>query len=410
MKFFQVGGSVRDFLMGRTPSDIDWVVVGGSEKEMLEKGFSKVGSSFQVFIHPKTREEYALARKEKKTGSGHQGFSTETDGVSLEEDLGRRDLTINSIARADDGSVVDPFRGADDIRNRVLRHTSDAFNEDPLRVFRVARFGSYFPDFTVHPETMERMQGIVQSDDFQTISSERIWAELEKVLTNSSDPWRFFEILHECRADEVVFSEIDDLWGVEQPKLHHAEGAVDKHMSLVMKRVCELSDSPVTRFAALVHDLGKGATPKDQLPKHIGHEKAGVPLVASMCHRISAPSKFCRMGMIVAGDHLRFHRILEMRPGSIVELLDRLKVRHGLENATSFMHACIADASGRIGGRSDYTEKVKMFTECIEAYNSVSISSIKPDKRHKAFIKDAIYQERCQAVSAVKRRIKNARS
>lgn len=348
MKAYKVGGCVRDRLLSKNPKDTDWVVVGSTPEEMKKKGFVQVGESFPVFLHPKTREEYALARTEKKTGTGHTGFETNhSPDVTLREDLSRRDLTINAIAEDSDGTIYDFNDGVADINSRTLRHVGPRFSEDPLRVLRVARFAAQLPGFTVSGPTLSLMREIYMRGELQDLTPERVWKECEKALTGS-DPWRFFEVLWRCRADSHVFPEFQRLWGVPQPEAHHPEGSVDKHMKLVMDIICRMTSDPIIRFGALCHDLGKGTTPRNSWPQHIDHEKRGVEVINQMCKRLKIPNEYRDFARTCSKHHLRFHKILEMNPGKVVKLLTSLKFRHGPNyGINEFVKVCLADARGR---------------------------------------------------------------
>ncbi|MCW8925260.1 MAG: multifunctional CCA addition/repair protein [Xanthomonadales bacterium] len=355
MRTYLVGGAVRDALLGLPAGERDWVVVGSSPDEMLASGYRQVGASFPVFLHPETGEEYALARTEKKQGHGYHGFAVDFHpGVSLEEDLQRRDLTINAMARDMDGRLVDPYGGQADLQNKVLRHVSGAFVEDPLRVLRVARFAARFAHlgFKVHPETMTLMGDITLSGEVEHLAAERTWREIERALATPA-PSVFVEVLRECGALQVLLPEVEALFGVPQPKKYHPEIDTGAHLLMALDIAAGLHQGSVgVVFAVLLHDLGKGITRKSEWPSHIGHEKAGVPLVDAVCARLRAPNAMHDLARKVCLDHLNCHRIMESRPQTVLRLLERLDVFRQPDVLPGFIAACEADYRGR-GGRQD---------------------------------------------------------
>lgn len=351
MKIFEVGGAVRDSLLGLDVRERDFVVVGATPAMMLELGFRQVGRDFPVFLHPETHEEYALARMERKTGPGHKAFAFDTSAaVTLEEDLMRRDLTINAIARDGDGRIVDPWGGRRDLESRVLRHVSPAFAEDPLRVLRVARFAARFGHlgFTVAPETLDLMHDITASGELDELSAERVWQETEKALTTAA-PQIFFATLRHCGALAVVFPEIDRLFGVPQPAKWHPEIDTGIHTLLSLEQSARLSDDPVVHFAVLVHDLGKGTTPRELLPRHIGHEERSVDLIAAFAERLRVPNRYRSLARDVARYHGSAHRALELRPVKLLEMLTAIGALRDAGRLESFISACEADIRGRTG-------------------------------------------------------------
>ncbi|OGT80555.1 MAG: multifunctional CCA tRNA nucleotidyl transferase/2'3'-cyclic phosphodiesterase/2'nucleotidase/phosphatase, partial [Gammaproteobacteria bacterium RIFCSPLOWO2_02_FULL_52_10] len=312
MKVYKVGGAVRDRLLGHPVQDHDWVVVGATPEAMLALGYKPVGRDFPVFLHPETHEEYALARTERKTAPGYRGFSFNTaPDVTLEDDLRRRDLTINAIAEDADGSIIDPYHGQTDLKAGILRHVSPAFTEDPLRVIRVARFAARY-NFTIAPATEALLKEISQTQELAALAVERIWQETERALAERQ-PVRFFSVLRECGALAKVFPEIDRLFGVPQPADYHPEIDSGIHTMMVLAQACKLSTDPVVRFAALVHDLGKAATPPEEWPSHKGHEERSVDLVLPLCDRYRIPNQYRELAVIVARYHLDCHRIHEMQ-------------------------------------------------------------------------------------------------
>jgi tRNA nucleotidyltransferase (CCA-adding enzyme) len=349
MDIFLVGGAVRDRLLGRPFTERDYVVVGAQPDELTALGYRPVGKDFPVFLHPKTGEQYALARTERKTGPGYYGFATRfSPDVTLEEDLTRRDLTINAMAERADGTVVDPYGGQRDLEARVLRHVSPAFVEDPLRVLRVARFAARFAPlgFSVADETRDLMRRIVASGEIRALVPERVWVETERALGEDT-PAVYFEVLRTCGALAEVFPEIDALFGVPQPPKWHPEIDTGIHTLQVLDVATELSSDTTVRFAALVHDVGKALTPRDQWPGHIGHEEAGARLIEKMGERLRVPNEYRELAVLVARHHARVHRIGEQRPGTILELLEMTDAFRRGERFERFLLACEADARGR---------------------------------------------------------------
>lgn len=357
MRTYLVGGAVRDTLLGLPTGEQDWVVVGSSPDEMLAEGFKQVGASFPVFLHPDTGEEYALARTEKKQGHGYHGFSVDFHpGVSLEEDLERRDLTINAMARDTDGRLIDPHGGLRDLEEKTLRHVSGAFVEDPLRVLRVARFAARFAPlgFQVHPTTLALMGEITDSGELEHLAAERTWREIEHAMT-AGKPSVFVQVLRDCGALRVMLPEIDALFGVPQPERYHPEVDTGEHLLMSLDIAAGLDGgSAETVFAVLLHDLGKGVTRREYWPSHVGHEKAGVPLVDKICRRLKAPNAMHDLARKVCLDHLNCHRAFEMRPDTVLRLLERLDVFRQPDILSGFVAACEADFRGR-GGRQDHS-------------------------------------------------------
>jgi len=355
LRAYLVGGAVRDELLGLDHSERDWVVVGSTPDDMLARGFRQVGASFPVFLHPRTGDEYALARTEKKEGHGYHGFTVDFhQGVSLNEDLERRDLTINAMARGADGELVDPYGGLRDLEKKTLRHVSGAFVEDPLRVLRVARFAARFAPlgFSVHATTMTLMSEITQSGELEHLVAERIWREIERAL-QSGTPSVFVQVLRECGALRALLPEVDALFGVPQPEKYHPEIDTGLHLLMSLDIAAGLRHTSARIvFAVLLHDLGKGLTRKQYWPSHVGHEKAGRPLVDAVCRRLKAPNTMHDLARKVCVDHLNCHRILEARPITVLRLLERLDVFRQPDLLPDFLAACEADFRGR-GGRQD---------------------------------------------------------
>lgn len=359
MKFYLVGGAVRDNLLKYPFTEKDWVVVGATPEAMLEKGFTPIGKDFPVFLHPQTKEEYALARTERKTGHGYTGFAFHASpDITLEQDLERRDLTINAIAQTEEGEIVDPYGGASDIREKKLRHVSPAFAEDPVRVLRVARFAARYHHlgFTVATETAELMSAMAKSGELNYLVAERVWKELSRALLERS-PDQFIEVLRQCGALKVVMPEIDDLFGVPQPPQHHPEIDTGLHCKLSLLRAAELSDRTSVRFATLVHDLGKATTPTDVLPRHFGHEKRSVPLIRNMCQRLAVPNDCRDLALMVAEFHTHCHRVFELKPQTLLKTLEKLDAFRRPERFAEFLLCCKADARGRTGKEHiDYSQ------------------------------------------------------
>ncbi len=349
---YLVGGAVRDELLGLKVTEHDWVVVGSTPQAMLKSGFKQVGASFPVFLHPRDGEEYALARTEKKQGHGYHGFNVDFHpGVTLEQDLERRDLTINAIARDSQGELVDPYGGQRDLQKKVLRHVSNAFVEDPLRVLRVARFAARFAHlgFQVHESTLDLMREITRSGELQHLAAERIWREIERAMLAKS-PAVFISVLRDCGALQVLLPEVDALFGVPQPEKYHPEIDTGIHLLMALDQAALLSNcSADVVFAVLLHDLGKGITDHSKLPSHVGHEAAGVPLVDAVCKRFRVPGAVHDLARKVCARHLDCHRILEARPITVMRLLERLDVFRNPDLLAEFLLACEADYRGREG-------------------------------------------------------------
>ncbi|HET8692529.1 MAG TPA: multifunctional CCA addition/repair protein [Steroidobacteraceae bacterium] len=355
MKVYLVGGAVRDELLGRPVHERDWVVVGATPEEMQRRGFRLVGRDFPVFLHPETGEEYALARTERKTGPGYRGFEVSfSPDVTLEDDLRRRDLTINAIARDADGTLIDPHGGRADLEARRLRHVSEAFDEDPVRILRVARFMARFAPlgFEVAPETMARMRAMVAAGEADALVAERSWQETAKALAEPA-PVEWLRTLRASGALARILPELDALWGVPQPEKWHPEVDTGLHMELVMAAAATLTPEPRIRFAALMHDLGKGRTPRSQWPRHIGHEESGALLAADVCARLRVPAEFRELAVLAARWHGLVHRAEELRPRTILDLLGRCDAFRRPERFRELLVACEADHRGRGGGLGD---------------------------------------------------------
>ncbi|WP_038217893.1 multifunctional CCA addition/repair protein [Xenophilus azovorans] len=358
MENYLVGGAIRDALLGRPGSDRDWVVVGATVQQMLDAGFLPVGRDFPVFLHPDTREEYALARTERKSAPGYRGFVVHAaPEVTLEEDLARRDLSINAMAlpaaQADVrplpiDALIDPFHGRRDLQDKVLRHVTDAFREDPVRILRLARFAARFHDFAVAPETMALMRAMVAAGEADALVPERVWQELARGLMEAK-PSRMFEVLRECGALAVLLPEVERLWGVPQPEQHHPEVDTGAHLMMVLDMSARLQAPLAVRFACLTHDLGKGTTPAEALPRHIGHEQRSADLLAGLCERWRVPTEIRELAEVVAREHGNIHRSAGFGPAALVRLLERCDAFRKPQRFADALLACECDARGRLG-------------------------------------------------------------
>lgn len=374
MEIYEVGGAVRDALLDLQVRERDWVVVGARPEDLLRRGFKQVGKDFPVFIHPDTGEEYALARTERKVGPGYHGFAFDTSGtVTLEEDLARRDLTINAMARDGSGAVIDPFGGQKDLEQRRLRHVSEAFAEDPLRILRVARFAARFTrlGFSVAQPTMALMKRLVESGEAAALRPERVWQETEKALAEP-DPDVYFKVLRECGALKVVFPEIDALYGVPQPAKWHPEIDTGVHTMMALRTSAALSDSVAVRFAVLTHDLGKATTPGWMLPAHRGHGERSVGLLEEFCGRLPVPRRFRELAVAVARHHGTVHRAAELRPATIYKLIEAVDGLRRPQRFDEFLLACEADARGRQGLEERPYPQAGILREALAAARSVS--------------------------------------
>lgn len=378
MEIYLVGGAVRDQLLDLPVTERDWVVVGATAQEMLDLGYRQVGKDFPVFLHPQTGEEYALARTERKTTAGYYGFEVHADpAVTLEQDLQRRDLTVNAMAMDAQGNLIDPFGGEQDLREGRLRHVSPAFVEDPVRILRVARFAARFArwGFRLAHTTNRLMRTMVENGEVNTLVPERVWAETEKAL-REPNPERFFEVLRGCGALAKVFPELDALFGVPQPAQHHAEIDTGIHVMMVLQQAAALSTDPQVRFAALTHDLGKGATPRELWPKHIGHEERSAELVAALCARLRAPNDYRDLALLTARFHGRCHRALELRASTLLETLEALDPFRKPQRFEQFLLACEADARGHKGHEHDPYPQGELLRRAWQACAAVDTKAI----------------------------------
>lgn len=402
---YLVGGAVRDARLDRDVKDRDWVVVGSTPEEMLSQGFRPVGADFPVFLHPQSQEEYALARTERKSGHGYKGFQVHAaPDVTLEDDLIRRDLTINAMAEDSDGKLHDPFNGLADLEQRVLRHVSPAFTEDPLRVLRVARFAAELSpwDFTVAAETNQLMQQIVAAGELAHLTPERVWQETLKAL-NSPSPRRYIETLRDCGALEVIFPEIERMFGVPQKPQWHPEIDCGIHLLLALDCVVNISEDPAVRYGVLVHDLGKGVTPDHILPSHHGHEERGVPLVTELSNRIRAPKDYRVLGEKISRWHLKCHTVFELKNKTIVKMLEGLNAFRDPNIVTQFTLACEADARGRLGMQDRPYPQGAWLREVAAALYGVKLSTEERTKRDGELLTgpavgEALYKKRLKIV------------
>jgi tRNA nucleotidyltransferase (CCA-adding enzyme) len=380
MKIYMVGGAVRDRLLGRDVSDRDWVVVGATPEQMVAQGYLPVGRDFPVFLHPKTREEYALARTERKSGRGYRGFVVQTSPeVTLEEDLARRDLTINSIATSarpkSAADYFDPYHGQRDLEKRVLRHVTDAFREDPVRILRVARFAARFTDFSVAPETMALMREIVAHGEADHLVAERVWQELARGLMEEQ-PSRMLEVLRTCGALAVLLPEVNRLWGVPQRADHHPEICTGIHLLMVLDMAARLDAPLAVRFACLTHDLGKATTPAHVLPRHLGHEQRSAELLKGLAARLRVPVDCREMADVVAREHGNIHRSGELGAAALVRLIERCDGIRKPERFADILLACECDARGRLGREESTYPQRQRLGDALAAAQSVATANI----------------------------------
>jgi tRNA nucleotidyltransferase (CCA-adding enzyme) len=409
MQIYSVGGAVRDELLGLTVQDRDFVVVGATPQQMAALGYRPVGKDFPVFLHPETHEEYALARTERKTAKGYKGFQVQASPeVTLEQDLARRDLTINAIARDVQGALIDPYGGISDLRNGILRHVSPAFVEDPVRILRVARFAARFPDFVIADETLALMGEMVESGEVDALVAERGWQELAKGLMEAR-PSRMFGVLRDCGALHKILPELDRLWGVPQPPQHHPEIDTGIHTLQALDVACELSNETTVRFAALVHDIGKGVTPPDQWPSHIRHEQLGVGTIGRMCERLKVPTEFRELGQLVSLEHQRIHRATEMGDSTVLNVLEAADAFRRPERFDKALLACEADARGRGPElRARPYPQAQFFRDCLRAAAAVRLDAEVMKQLAGPAIAQAVRAARVEAIRAVRVRASGA--
>ena len=400
---YLVGGAVRDMMMGKTPKDLDYVVVGSTAQEMLTAGFEQVGADFPVFLHPETGEEYALARREKKTGAGYLGFTSEfgTD-VTLEEDLSRRDLTVNSMAYEPSGygGYVDPFNGEDDLNNQVLRHTSDAFAEDPVRVLRLARFRARLgADWTVAPETVALVSQMAKKGVLSELNAERVWKEMSRALMEPN-PRLFFDTLLETDALHVVFPEVYRLLTALESRRWHPEGNAYEHSMLVLTQAAQFGFDLESRFAALVHDFGKGLTRFENLPKHYGHDVNGVAVVEAFANRLTVPAKMRDRAMKATRYHMYMHKLDTLNPKTFVKMFDDMGALNDPESVNVLLRVGMCDERGRLGSENNSVDQLNSLLDKFDAYKGVKFADVFPDGQTDVNkIKQAMYRVRTRAVA-----------
>ncbi|KVW19656.1 multifunctional CCA addition/repair protein [Burkholderia ubonensis] len=406
MRVYAVGGAIRDELLGVPVQDRDYVVVGATPEQMVAQGFKPVGKDFPVFLHPRTHEEYALARTERKTAAGYHGFQFYyAPDVTLDEDLARRDLTINAMARevSPDGSlagpVIDPFDGQADLRARVFRHVSDAFVEDPVRILRIARFAARFTGFAVAGDTLALMRRMVDAGEVDALVAERVWQELARGLMEAR-PSRMFDALRECGALARILPEVDALWGVPQRADYHPEVDTGVHVMMVVDHAAKQGYSLAVRFAALTHDLGKATTPEDVLPRHIGHEGHSVDLLKPLCDRLRVPNECRDLALVVAREHGNLHRVMEMGAAALVRLFERTDALRKPARFAEMVQACEADARGRLGLQTQPYPQAERLRVALVAARGVDAGAIaRGVGADTAKIKDAVHRARIQAVA-----------
>ena len=402
MQIYAVGGAVRDELLGLKVKDRDFVVVGATPQAMLDAGYKPVGKDFPVFLHPKTHEEYALARTERKTAAGYKGFAVHAaPDVTLEEDLARRDFTINAMARPVDGvlegALIDPYNGRADIKAKLLRHVSPAFAEDPVRILRAARFCARFTEFSIAPETLNIMQQMVQNGEVDALVPERVWQELSRGLMEAK-PSRMFEVLRACGALQKILPELDRLWGVPQPPKHHPEIDVGVHVMLVVDYAAQQHFSLPIRFAALMHDLGKGTTPADVLPRHIGHEARSEHLLKDVVKRLRVPNDCKELAKMVAKFHGKLHAVLQMRPDTLLTFLIELDAFRQPERFEDFLKACECDSRGRTGLENCALPEAEFLKIAASKALSIDAGAVAKQFETPEQIKQAIFKARLAAM------------
>jgi tRNA nucleotidyltransferase (CCA-adding enzyme) len=405
MKTYLVGGAVRDKLLNRVVTEKDWVVVGSNPEQMIAQGFTPVGQDFPVFLHPQTKEEYALARTERKTGKGYGGFSFYCgEEVTLEHDLIRRDLTINAMAEDDNGNIIDPYNGQQDLADRLLRHVSPAFAEDPVRILRIARFAARYHTlgFRVADETIALMQTMVAKGEVDHLVAERVWKETERAL-GEPNPEIFIEVLRDSHALARLFPEINALFGVPQTAIHHPEIDTGIHTLMSLQQAVKLSPSSCVRFATLLHDLGKAKTPEEEWPRHITHEDRSLPLVKALCERIAAPKEYKDLALMVAQWHTHCHRALELKPATLLKVLQSNDAFRRPERFEQFLLCCEADARGRTGFENRDYPQAHFFRAALVAAQAVNIAAIQQAGFSGKAFGDEVNRQRLQNLLQLKR-------
>ncbi|MFM9835618.1 MAG: multifunctional CCA addition/repair protein [Methylophilaceae bacterium] len=398
MKTYCVGGAVRDTILGLPVKDKDYVVVGATPQAMLDEGYKAVGKDFPVFLHPKTQAEYALARTERKTAKGYKGFEVHAaPDVTLEQDLSRRDFTMNAIAQDEHGSLIDPYNGQADIQAKIIRHVSPAFMEDPVRILRAARFSARFSDFTIAAETMRLMRQMVEMGEVDALVPERVWQELSRGLMEAK-PSRMFEVLRVCGALKVILPELDRLWGVPQPAQHHPEIDTGVHVMMVIDYAAKQNFSLPVRFAALTHDLGKGTTPADVLPRHIGHEERSVQLLKAVSKRLRVPNDCKELAHIVAKFHGKLHAASKMRPDTLLKFLIELDAIRQPERFEDFLKACESDSRGRTGLEDCALPEMELVKTALRAALVLDAGGVAKGITEPEKIKQAVFEARLELI------------
>ncbi len=403
MQVYLVGGAVRDHLLGHPYHEKDYVVVGATPEQLIAQGYQPVGKDFPVFLHPETKEEYALARTERKLGHGYHGFEFFTDpDVTLEEDLIRRDLTINAMAMDDTGQVFDPYHGQNDLNNKILRHVSNAFAEDPLRVLRVARFAARYAQygFSIADETLALMRQLAESGELEALTPERVWKETSRALMeNHADV--YFQVLRDCGALKILFPEIDALFGVPQRPEYHPEIDCGIHTLMSLQQACKANYSLDVRFAVLLHDLGKALTPVDELPRHVQHEERGIAPVTEVCDRLKVPTHTKQLALAVCKEHLKCHQAFTLKAGTLWRLLQRLDVLRRPERVEAFLQACECDARGRLGMEERDYPQAEFLWKITQRVRTIKASDLPPEIKG-ADIGEMLIQKRIEAIAQLK--------
>jgi len=417
LDIYLVGGAVRDQLLNRAVKDRDYLVVGATVEQMLSLGFTQVGKDFPVFLHPKTKQEYALARTERKQGQGYTGFSCYAEpDVTIEQDLLRRDLTVNAMAMTSDGELIDPYHGLQDLKNRVLRHVSDAFVEDPLRVLRVARFAARYHSygFTIAPETLELMTKISKSGELSALSAERVWQEMQRSLNeddsvgadNKQHPEVFFQVLYQCQALKSLWPDLDALWGVPNPPKWHPEICSGEHTMMVLQQAVLLTkdkeNKTAIRFAALCHDLGKGLTENEHWPSHRGHEKAGLPLVEKIAKQLKVPTYCKQLALKVCEHHLHCHKAFQLKPSTLLTIFNQLDVWRKPQEFNDFLIACESDFRGRLGFENRPYPQKQYLTDAMLGASKEKAKTFVEQGLKGIAIKEAMAKARLNAIKKVK--------
>lgn len=406
---YVVGGAVRDQLLNTPVKDHDWVIVGATPEQMIEAGYQQVGADFPVFLHPETKEEYALARTERKRGSGYHGFICDFDSsVTLEQDLERRDLTINAMARSKDGELIDPYGGQADLAARVLRHVSPAFMEDPLRILRVARFSARFSalGFSTAPETLKQMKGMVDAGELHDLTPERVWQETTRAL-GENNPLSYFEVLRSCGALKDLMPELEALFGIPQPERYHPEIDCGRHALLSLEAACLLTESTAVRFAALIHDLGKALTPEAQWPKHHGHEVSGIKPIKALCERLRVSNHEKKLASLSCQYHTHIHRAFELRPETLLKVIKACDALRKPELFEEILLVCIADARGRTGYENEPYPQADYFRQALNIAKHIDVKDLVRSGLKGKELGEAIDSARIKELKHLKQSLQN---